>query len=41
LLGANVKSAHAAGLHKRLIGASKHELEERKRVWWTIYTWDR
>jgi hypothetical protein len=41
LLGATVKSAHAAGLHKRLIGASKHELEERKRVWWTIYTWDR
>lgn len=41
LLGATVKSAHAAGLHKGSGASSKDELEERKRVWWTIYTWDR
>lgn len=41
LLGATVKSAHAAGLHKGSNTSSKDELEERKRVWWTIYTWDR
>ncbi|RYI26765.1 MAG: hypothetical protein EON48_06420 [Acetobacteraceae bacterium] len=41
LLGATVKSAHAAGLHKSSSFSSKDELEERKRVWWTIYTWDR
>jgi hypothetical protein len=41
LLGATVKSAHAAGLHKSSTTASRNEMEERKRVWWTIYTWDR
>jgi len=41
LLGATVKSAHAAGLHKNSTTASRNEIEERKRVWWTIYTWDR
>lgn len=41
LLGATVKSAHAAGLHKRSANISFSEDEERKRVWWTIYTWDR
>lgn len=41
LLGATVKSAHAAGLHKKYTGLSVAEDEERKRVWWTIYTWDR
>jgi hypothetical protein len=41
LLGATVKSAHAAGLHKSSRIASKDDMEERKRVWWTIYTWDR
>ena len=41
LLGATVKSAHAAGLHKNSTTASRNEMEERKRVWWTIYTWDR
>lgn len=41
LLGATVKSAHAAGLHKKSTGLSFAEDEERKRVWWTIYTWDR
>jgi hypothetical protein len=41
LLGATVKSAHAAGLHKGSGTTSRDEIEERKRVWWTIYTWDR
>lgn len=41
LLGATVKSAHAAGLHKEPTGVGEAEKEERKRVWWTIYTWDR
>lgn len=41
LLGATVKSAHAAGLHKCSGVLTKDEMEERKRVWWTIYTWDR
>jgi hypothetical protein len=41
LLGATVKSAHAAGLHKSSGVLTKDETEERKRVWWTIYTWDR
>lgn len=41
LLGATVKLAHAAGLHKEPTGMPLAEMEERKRVWWTIYTWDR
>lgn len=41
LLGATVKSAHAAGLHKFTSTTPRDEAEERKRVWWTIYTWDR
>ena len=42
ILGAATKSSHALGLHreshKRL---SFEDAEERKRVWWTVYTWDR
>lgn len=41
LLGATVKCPHAAGLHKDPVGMPDAEAEERKRVWWTIYTWDR
>lgn len=41
LLGATVKSAHAAGLHKRSTTLDALQDEERRRVWWTIYTWDR
>lgn len=41
LLGATVKSAQAAGLHEKPTSTSHAEIEERKRVWWTIYTWDR
>jgi Fungal specific transcription factor domain len=42
ILGAATKSAQAIGLHRDW---DKHlsspDAEERKRVWWTIYTWDR
>jgi hypothetical protein len=42
ILGAATKSSQAIGLHrdsdKRL---AIEDAEERKRVWWTIYTWDR
>lgn len=42
LLGATVKTAQASGLHRESSAAqSFDEREERKRVWWTIYTWDR
>ena len=40
LLGATIKSAQALGLHREPVG-SFNEREQRKRVWWTIYTWDR
>lgn len=45
ILGACVKSAQAIYLHRRSNSRFQqyniHPLEERKRVWWTIYTWDR
>ena len=41
LLGATVKAAQAMGLHREATHASLPDLEEKKRVWWTIYTWDR
>ena len=41
LLGATIRAAQAIGLHRELTGASFDDAEERKRVWWTIYTWDR
>lgn len=45
ILGACVKSAQAIYLHRRsnsrFLQHSIHPVEERKRVWWTIYTWDR
>lgn len=41
LLGATVKTAQASGLHRESAAQSFDEREERKRVWWTIYTWDR
>lgn len=40
LLGATTRAAQAMGLHRERNG-SFDEVEERKRVWWTIYTWDR
>ena len=42
ILGAATKSAQAMELHRnRDRRMSPAEAEERKRVWWTIYTWDR
>ena len=41
LLGATIKAAQSIGLHQALSRASDLDREERKRVWWTIYTWDR
>lgn len=41
LLGATIRISQAAGLHRDPSRGSFEEKEERKRVWWTIYTWDR
>ena len=42
LLGATIRTAHAMGLHYQpRLGGDVGIIEERKRVWWTIYTWDR
>jgi hypothetical protein len=41
LLGATVKAAQSLGIHQASPGAPHLDVEERKRVWWTIYTWDR
>jgi hypothetical protein len=42
ILGAATKTAQAIGLHREPEGQyTVEEVEERKRVWWTIYTWDR
>lgn len=41
LVGATIKAAQSIGLHKSCPQASHLDREERKRVWWTIYTWDR
>jgi Fungal specific transcription factor domain len=42
ILGAATKSAQAMGLHRDSGSRFSEDVtEERKRVWWTIYTWDR
>ena len=41
LLGATIKTAHAMGLHRESSREGFENFEERKRTWWTIYTWDR
>lgn len=41
LVGATIKAAQSIGLHKSCPQASHLDREERKRIWWTIYTWDR
>jgi hypothetical protein len=41
LLGATIKTAQALALHRKPLRGTFEEIEERKRVWWTIYTWDR
>ena len=41
LLGATIRTAQAIRLHRQPLGGDTNGIEERKRVWWTIYTWDR
>jgi hypothetical protein len=41
LLGATTKAGQALGLHRQPLRGEVGSVEERKRVWWTIYTWDR
>ncbi|KAK9242081.1 fungal-specific transcription factor domain-containing protein [Lipomyces tetrasporus] len=41
LLGATIKTAQAMGLHREPSRGAFDEVEERKRIWWAIYTWDR
>ena len=41
LLGATIRTAQAIGLHRQPLRGTQANIEERKRVWWTIYTWDR
>lgn len=41
LLGAAIKTAQAISLHREPIRGTVNDVEERKRIWWTIYTWDR
>ncbi len=42
ILGAATKTAQAIGLHREPeVRHAFEDAEERKRVWWTIYTWDR
>lgn len=41
LLGATIKMSQALGMHRESLQGVVEDIEERKRVWWTIYTWDR
>lgn len=41
LLGATIKMAQSIGLQRQCLRGNPEDIEERKRVWWTIYTWDR
>ena len=45
LLGTAIKAGQALLLHRKVsskrLSKLSHGIEERKRVWWTIYTWDR
>ncbi|KAI0011309.1 hypothetical protein F4779DRAFT_574336 [Xylariaceae sp. FL0662B] len=41
LLGATIKTAQAIRLHRQPVWGDRETIEERKRVWWAIYTWDR
>jgi hypothetical protein len=41
LLGATIKTAQALALHRQPLRGDAESVEERKRAWWTIYTWDR
>jgi hypothetical protein len=41
LLGVTLRTAQAIGLHRDPQRGDFGDREERKRTWWTIYTWDR
>lgn len=41
LLGVTLRTAQAIGLHRDPQRGDFEDREERKRTWWTIYTWDR
>lgn len=41
LLGATIKMGQSIGLQRQYLRGEPEDIEERKRVWWTIYTWDR
>lgn len=41
LLGAAVKIGQSMGLHRQPEKEDPQDIEEHKRVWWTVYTWDR
>lgn len=41
LLGATIRTAQAISLHRQPLRGDTDSIEEKKRVWWTIYTWDR
>lgn len=41
LLGATIKMGQSIGLQRQSVRGEPEDIEERKRVWWTIYTWDR
>ncbi|KAL4767753.1 fungal-specific transcription factor domain-containing protein [Aspergillus nidulans var. acristatus] len=41
ILGATIRISQAVGLHREPSRGTFEDNEERKRVWWTIYTWDR
>lgn len=41
LLGATIKMGQSIGLQRQYLRGEHEDIEERKRVWWTIYTWDR
>lgn len=42
MLGSAIKTSQALGLHRACDRTSPpDDAEERKRVWWTVYTWDR
>jgi hypothetical protein len=41
LLGSTLRTAQAIGLHRNPEHQNFNDREERKRAWWTIYTWDR
>ncbi|KAJ5398209.1 hypothetical protein N7509_006322 [Penicillium cosmopolitanum] len=41
LLGTTIKMSQSLGFHRRSTRGTFEDIEERKRIWWTIYTWDR